>query len=66
VSEHTRPDAATRDADRHAGAVDHQADRPPTADEEVGAPEKAGPATAEHEHEMAERGARQEGEGRID
>jgi hypothetical protein len=65
VSEQTQPDAQTRAADRQSGNVPHQADRPATAAEEADAPETVGPGTAEHEQEMAGRGAHQEGEGRI-
>jgi hypothetical protein len=65
VSEQTRPDAQTRAADRQTENVPHQADRAPSAAEEAAVPEAASPGTAEHEQEMAERGAHQEGEGRI-
>jgi hypothetical protein len=62
----TRPTGETRatereDAERTAGA-----DRDPTAEEEATAEsQKLDPQVAEHEREMAERGANQEGEGRI-
>ena len=62
----TRPDGETRatereDAERPAGA-----DREPTAEEEATAESRTlDPEVAEHEREMAERGANQEGEGRL-
>jgi hypothetical protein len=62
----TRPNDETRatereDADRRAGA-----DRQPTPDEEQRAEsESLDPEVAEHEREMAERGANQKGEGRL-
>lgn len=62
----TRPNRETRDAERADADVTAQADRPPTAEEERLAEEQVlDPDVAEHEREMAERGAKQEGEGRI-
>ena len=61
-----RPTDATRaaereDAERHAGP-----DRMPTEDEERAAEDQTiDDDVREHEKEMAERGARQKGEGRI-
>jgi hypothetical protein len=61
-----RPSEATRatereDAERQAGS-----DRMPTEDEERAAEQQAiDDDVREHEKEMAERGARQKGEGRI-
>jgi anti-anti-sigma factor len=66
MADPTRPDQATRaeearDAERPAGP-----DRGPTPDEEAIADDlDIDPATAEHYEEMAERGANQQGEGRI-
>jgi hypothetical protein len=62
----TRPNDETRatereDAERTAGA-----DRAPTPDEEAEAESRSlDPDVAEHEREMAERGANQKGEGRL-
>jgi hypothetical protein len=54
-------EAGRRDAMRHGGA-----DRMPTSDEErLAEQHDPDPDTAAHEEEMAERGARQKGEGRI-
>ena len=63
----TTPDRATIAEDRKALDDDHQADREPTADEEAAA-ERSGevdPAVAEAYKDAIERGAAQEGEGRI-
>ena len=65
-NEQTRPNDATRKAEREEAKRDHVADRPPTAEEERDADRHAPePDVSEHEHEMAERGAHQEGEGRL-
>ena len=62
----TRPSAQTRAADRHEAGAAHEADRMPTDEEAARADElEVDPEVAEHEREMAERGALQEGEGRI-
>ena len=62
----TRPSAETRDAERAEADVSPGADRAPTPEEERIADEhELDPSVAEHEQEMAERGDRQEGEGRI-
>lgn len=63
----TRPDPKTRDAERHDADTPAGADRPPTEDEARRA-EAEGPVddtVIEHAEEMAERGANQQGEGRI-
>ena len=66
MTQPTRPNDETRaaerdDAERRAGA-----DREPTPEEEARAEsEQPDPAVAEHEREMAERGANQKGEGRL-
>jgi hypothetical protein len=66
MPEPTRPSPDTRDEERREAQSAHDADREPTADEEAIADElELDPAVAEHEREMAERGAHQEGEGRI-
>jgi hypothetical protein len=62
----TRPTAETRAAERDEAQTTAHADREPTAEEERRAEErKLDPEVAEHEQEMAERGAKQKGEGRI-
>jgi hypothetical protein len=64
--ETTRPNAETRDAERDEAAAPHDADRAPTrAEEEAAEKNTLGPETAEHYEEMAERGAKQKGEGRV-
>jgi hypothetical protein len=66
MSQPTRPSKETRDAERSEAEAAAQADREPTPEEEALAAEHdVDPDVAEHEREMAERGARQEGEGRI-
>jgi len=56
----------TRATDRRDAQAAHEADRPPTADEERKAEQHQGdPETAEHYEEMAERGANTKGEGRV-
>jgi hypothetical protein len=63
----TTPDRDTIAEDRKALDDDHQADREPTEDEEAAA-ERAGdvdPAVAAAYKDAIERGAAQEGEGRI-
>ncbi len=66
MNKHTKPGKATKQADRDSQHVDHVADRPPTEEEEQLAEENdLDPDVAETFHEMAERGARQRGEGRI-
>ncbi len=62
----TRPSAETRAAEREEAEQHAGADREPTADEETRADERPlDPAVSEHEREMAERGANQQGEGRL-
>jgi len=63
----TTPSTETRAAERKDAAKAAGADRPPSAEEEAAA-EAAGdldPSVAEHGRDMSERGARQQGEGRI-
>jgi hypothetical protein len=58
---------ATRAADRSDAEATHQPDRMPTPDEEAKADQlKLDPEAAKHYEEMAERGANQKGEGRIE
>jgi len=60
VSESTR-----REEDREAHAA-HDADRPPTPEEEAAVDGRvADPEVARHEQEMSRTGAEVEGEGRI-
>ena len=62
----TRPSRETRDAEREDADRKAGADRVPTEDEERLAEQNTtDESVAEHEAEMLERGARQEGEGRV-
>ena len=62
----TRPTAETRAVEREDAQTTAHADRKPTPEEERRAEELSlDPEVAEHEQEMAERGANQKGEGRI-
>jgi len=66
MSEHTRPDRETREAERDEAKAEHEADREPTRDEEKAADElELDPEVAESYEDATERGAKQEGEGRI-
>jgi hypothetical protein len=66
MSDRTRPSADTRAAEEHEARRGPVADREPTADEEALAEGNDLPdSVVEHEKEMAERGAKQKGEGRI-
>lgn len=66
MSERTRPSADTRAAEEHEARRGPVADREPTAEEERLAEGNDLPdSVVEHEEDMAERGARQKGEGRI-
>jgi len=66
MTEHTKPDPETRQADRAAVDAPHGADTEPTADEERAA-ERAdvSSGTTERYEEMTDLGADQQGEGRI-
>jgi len=61
----TTPSDATRAAEETEASASHQADRPPTAEEEQAAPAEAGEETGKDYKEMAERGANVRGEGEI-
>lgn len=61
----TTPSEATRSAEETEAAAAHQADRPPTAEEERSAPDKASGETEKGFNEMAERGAKVKGEGEL-
>jgi hypothetical protein len=66
MSQPTRPDAATRDAERAEAETDAQPDKMPTPEEEREAEKhKVDPSVREHAQEMTERGANQDGEGRV-
>ena len=66
MTEPTRPSHETRAAERAEADAEHRADHEPTPDEEAAADEQElDPTVAEHEREMAERGAHQQGEGRV-
>ena len=58
---------ATKEADRKAMNAEHGAPQVPTAAEAEAADRhgKVKPGTSEHYDEMAERGAKQKGEGRL-
>lgn len=57
---------ATRRAEEDESGQAHEADRPPTPDEEAAAEDQSVDAEVrEHYEDMTERGVRQEGEGRI-
>jgi hypothetical protein len=58
---------STRSAEQEDAKAKHQPDRPPTSDEAEAADEDVlEEGVAEHYQDMAERGAKQKGEGRID
>ena len=61
----TRPSAETREAERGEAQVEHESDRAPTPEEEAAAPQAVERDVAEHEEEMLQRGANQQGEGRL-
>lgn len=61
----TVPSGDTVDADRRDAKAAHDADRPPTAEEEAEAPTKADPKVAKAYEEANERGANVKGEGQI-
>jgi hypothetical protein len=62
----TRPSAETREAELADARTKPHADREPTADEErLAEGHELDPDVSEHAEEMAQRGADQEGEGRL-
>jgi hypothetical protein len=62
----TRPSDQTRKTEADDARTPARADREPTPDEEKAAEGlEVDPEVAEHYEEMAERGANQEGEGRL-
>ena len=66
MTDHTKPSKDTRQADEASAGTEHKPDRMPTNDEEQATKGlKSDSSTAEHYKEMAERGANQQGEGRL-
>jgi hypothetical protein len=66
MSDRTTPNDETRAAERDEAKRAAGADRMPTREEDAAADElELDPEVARHEREMAERGAHQEGEGRL-
>jgi hypothetical protein len=62
----TRPSRKTRRSEEREARRPAGADRPPTEEEaRLAEEERLDPSVAEHERDMTERGAREEGEGRI-
>ena len=66
-AERTRPNAPTREEEAREARATPDAGRPPTEDEERAADRNpaVAPEVVEHYEEMTERGAHQQGEGRI-
>jgi hypothetical protein len=61
-----RVDEATREAEEEEAQSPHEADRPPTEEEDEAAVERRpDPEVAEHEREMGRLGAEVRGEGQI-
>jgi len=66
MDDRTTPDKETRAVEREDAQTSAAPDRMPTPEEEAIADDlELDPEVAEHEREMAERGAHQEGEGRL-
>jgi hypothetical protein len=66
MTEHTKPTQETREADRAAMDAPHGAVEELTPEvEEAAERNSVSPETPQHYQEMTERGAHQEGEGRI-
>jgi hypothetical protein len=62
----TRPSSKTRDAERAEARKTAAADREPTPEEEkIADALELDPDVAKHEKEMLERGAHQQGEGKL-
>ena len=62
----TQPSRETKAAEREEAGAKHEPDREPTAEEaEIAEKLELDPEVAEHEREMAERGAKQKGEGKL-
>lgn len=70
MADHTETDEKTHEVEREESGAAHQADRPPTKDEEAAADRSAKRSddqkdVGEHYREMTELGANEKGEGRI-
>ncbi|HEY7135994.1 MAG TPA: hypothetical protein VIB48_13095 [Acidimicrobiia bacterium] len=66
MADRTKPDSATREEEAREARTAAGAPQQPTPDEERAAEaNRPDPAVAEHEREMNERGANQQGEGRL-
>jgi hypothetical protein len=66
MTDHSRPNTGTCAEEALQAQQAHQPDREPTADKEKVAEDlELDPGVSEHEPEMAERGAHQQGEGRL-
>jgi hypothetical protein len=66
TADHTRPTDKTRASEQRAAHAEHAPDREPTPDEEqVADGLRPDGAVAERHKEMQERGAGQQGEGRL-
>jgi hypothetical protein len=66
MAEHTNPSRETRAEEAEQARHDHGADRPPTPDEEAAAETNTvSEETRDAYADMAERGANQQGEGRL-
>ena len=66
MTEQTKPNDATRQADRDAVNVEHGASEVLTPeDERLAEKNTVSPEVPEHYKEMTEKGANQQGEGRI-
>lgn len=61
----TTPSEATRAQEETEAAAPHEADRPPTREEEQVAPQKASSDTERGYKDMAEKGAKVKGEGEL-
>ena len=61
----SNPSEETRVAEEAEAQASHQADRPPTREEEKADPTSASSTTEKGYEEMAERGANVKGEGQI-
>ena len=66
MSQPTRPDAETREAERAEAETEARPDQMPTPEEEREAEKhEVDPSVREHAEDMAQRGANQKGEGRV-
>ncbi len=66
ANDHTHPNAETRAAEAAEARAAHEPDRAPTPEEEdLASRHDLDPSVPAHERDMAERGVKQKGEGRI-